>query len=76
MAGREGYGAGVKDNYLHICFCKRYCFAKGKRCIGYKTDARSFIDGFDNVMLSGAPEVVLRNENELRDYMLKLKTAE
>ena len=58
------------------CFELGYCYAKGKRCIGYKTDARSFIDGFDNVMLYGAPEVVLRNENELRDYMLKLKTAE
>ena len=50
------------------------CYAKGKRCIGYKTDARSFIDGFDNVMLCGAPEAVLKNENELREYMLKLKT--
>ena len=33
------------------CFELGYCYAKGKRCIGYKTDARSFIDGFDNVML-------------------------
>ncbi|MBP5727242.1 MAG: nucleoside 2-deoxyribosyltransferase, partial [Clostridia bacterium] len=30
------------------CFELGYCcYAKGKRCIGYKTDARSFIDGFD-----------------------------
>ena len=55
------------------CFELGYCFAKEKRCIGYKTDARSFIDGFDNVMLGGAPEVILRNEDELREYMLKLK---
>ena len=58
------------------CFELGYCFAKGKRCIGYKTDARSFIDGFDNVMLCGAPEVVLRNEEELREYMTKLKAEE
>ena len=58
------------------CFELGYCFAKGKRCIGYKTDARSFIDGFDNVMLCGAPEAVLRNEEELRGYMLKLKEEE
>ena len=24
------------------CFEPGYCYAKGKRCIGYKTDARSF----------------------------------
>ena len=50
------------------CFELGYCYAKGKRCIGYKTDARSFIDGFDNVMLHGAPEVLLRNESELREF--------
>lgn len=50
------------------CFELGYCFAKGKRCIGYKTDARSFIDGFDNVMLHGAPEIVLHNEEELREF--------
>ena len=26
------------------------------------------IDGYDNVMLHGAPEVVLHNEGELREY--------
>ncbi len=50
------------------CFELGYCYAKGKRCIGYKTDARCFIDGFDNVMLHGAPEIVLRSEDELRSY--------
>ncbi len=48
-----------------------YCFAKGKRCIGYKTDARSFIDGYDNVMLHGAPEIVLYNEDELKEFFSK-----
>ena len=43
------------------CFELGYCYAKGKRCIGYKTDARSFIDGFDNLMLCGAPETISPN---------------
>ena len=51
------------------CFELGYAYAKGKRCIGYKTDVRSFIDGYDNVMLCGAPEAVLRNEEELRNYL-------
>ena len=50
------------------CFELGYCYARGKRCIGYKTDNRSFIDGFDNVMLHGAPEAVLHNEEELRAF--------
>ena len=50
------------------CFELGYCFAKGKRCIGYKTDARSFIDGSDNVMLHGSVEVVLHDENGLREF--------
>ena len=54
------------------CFELGYCYAKGKRCIGYKTDARSFIDGSDNVMLKGAPETVLRNEDELREFFSKI----
>lgn len=54
------------------CFELGYCFAKGKRCIAYKTDARCFIDGFDNVMLYGAPEIVLKNEDELRNYLKSL----
>ena len=51
------------------CFELGYCYAKGKRCIGYKTDARSFIDGFNNVMLDGALEVILHNPDELRAYL-------
>lgn len=50
------------------CFELGYCFAKGKRCIGYKTDSRSFIDGYDNVMLHGSVEVVLHDENGLREF--------
>ena len=57
------------------CFELGYCFAKGKRCIAYKTDARSFIDGFDNVMIHGAPETVLRSEEELRLFFLRENPA-
>ena len=55
------------------CFELGYCFAKGKRCVGYKTDARSFIGGFDNVMLYGAPETVLRSESELEEFFSAVK---
>lgn len=54
------------------CFELGYCYAKGKRCVTYKTDARSFIDGFDNVMLYGAPETILQSEMELEAYFSKL----
>ena len=57
------------------CFELGYCYAKGKRCIGYKTDARSFIDGYDNVMLHASPEIVLHNEQELEDFFLKDKSV-
>ena len=52
-----------------------YCYAKGKRCIGFKTDARSFMNGFDNLMLSGALETVLRSEQELRMFFLRENPA-
>ncbi len=55
------------------CFELGYCYAKGKRCVGYKTDARSFIEGYDNVMLYGAPEVVLHNEKELKDFFMTIQ---
>ena len=58
------------------CFELGYCYAKGKRCVGYKTDARSFIDGYDNVMLYGAPEIVLRNPQELKDYFIRINNQE
>lgn len=54
------------------CFELGYCYAKGKRCIAYKTDARTAFDGYDNLMLHGAPEAILRNETELREYLKNL----
>ena len=56
------------------CFELGYCYARGKRCAAYKTDVRSFIGGFDNLMLMGAPERVLTGEEELRAYLQKLKS--
>ncbi len=49
-----------------------YCYAKGKRCVGYKTDVRSGFDGEDNLMILGATETILRSEDELREYFGKL----
>ena len=50
------------------CFELGYCYARGKRCIGFKSDLRSFIDGHDNAMLQEAVEVVLHDEAELRGF--------
>lgn len=54
------------------CFELGYCYANKKRCIGYKTDVRSFIDGFDNLMLQEAVEAVLHNEEELYSFFSTL----
>ena len=54
------------------CFELGYCYAKGKRCVGYKTDVRSFMDGYDNNMLYGALETVLHNKEELKAYFSDL----
>ena len=56
------------DSDIFVCSPESAQIDLGKRCIAYKTDARCFIDGFDNVMLYGAPEKVLRNEQELRAF--------
>ena len=53
------------------CVALGYCLALGKRCIGYKTDVRTGYDGQDNIMISGALETILRNEEELRNYFRK-----
>ena len=51
------------------CFELGYAYAKGKRCIGYKIDASTPVDGYENLMLHGALEVILRSEAELRNYL-------
>lgn len=50
------------------CFELGYAYAKGKRCIGFKTDSRSFIGGYDNLMLVVSVERVLYNEEELKNF--------
>ena len=50
------------------CFELGYGYRAGKRCVGYKTDVRSFIGGYDNAMLAGSLETVLHSEEELREY--------
>ncbi len=55
------------------CVALGYCCAKGKRCIGYKTDVRSGFDGEDNLMIRGATETVLRSEEELRAFFGRLQ---
>lgn len=57
------------------CFELGYCYAKGKRCISYKTDVRSFIGGYDNAMLCSAPEAVLHSEEELKEYFSEISAS-
>ena len=50
------------------CTALGYCYALGKRCIGYQTDVRHAYAGEDNIMLTGALEIVLHSEDELRAF--------
>jgi nucleoside 2-deoxyribosyltransferase len=48
-------------------------YAKGKECIGLKTDARSFMNGCDNPMISGAVKFrIANNLIELSKYLDEL----
>ena len=49
-------------------FAMGYAYAHGKRCAAYKTDARTAMNGEDNLMLKQAVEAVLRDEKELRAF--------
>ena len=54
------------------CVALGYCFAHGKRCIGYQTDVRRAYGGADNIMLTGALETVLHSEDELRAFFREI----
>ena len=47
------------------CFELGMAYALGKRCVGLKTDARSFIDGHDNIMLSESLEAIFHDTGTL-----------
>ena len=50
------------------CTALGYCYARGKRCVGYQTDVRRAFGGDNNIMLNGALETILHNEDELRRF--------
>lgn len=50
------------------CFELGYAYAKGKRCFGFKTDTRSLIQGYDNLMIVVSVEVTLHSEKELESF--------
>ncbi len=50
------------------CTALGFCYARGKRCVGYQTDVRKAYSGQNNIMLSGTLETVLHGEEELREY--------
>ncbi|MCL2562602.1 MAG: nucleoside 2-deoxyribosyltransferase [Oscillospiraceae bacterium] len=51
------------------CFELGMAYALGKRCIGLKTDARSFIDGYDNIMLSESLEAMFYDTDALINHL-------
>lgn len=54
------------------CFELGYMYSRGKRCVGFKTDSRSFIRGRNNLMLDGALEEILYDWQALRSYLLNM----
>ncbi len=50
------------------CFELGYAYAKGKRCLGFKTDTRSLVCGVDNLMITVSLEVILRDMDELKNF--------
>jgi len=51
-------------------------YALGKRCVGYKTDVRSLVNGTDNLMITGIlGDNVARNFSELASLLRGLKVG-
>ena len=55
------------------CFELGMAYAINKKCIGYKTDSRTFVSGYDNLMLSESLESVFDNITSLVEYLNKYK---
>ena len=53
------------------CFELGMAYALGKECIGFKTDIRSFADGFDNLMLRKSLSALFTNEDALVEFFKK-----
>ncbi len=51
------------------CFELGYMFGQNKKCYGYKTDARNFGNGKENLMISKSLEHIFRNKQELIDFL-------
>ncbi len=50
------------------CFELGYAYAKGKKCLGFKTDTRSLTCGVDNLMLTVSLEIIFRTMDELKMF--------
>ncbi len=50
------------------CVALGYCYALGKRCVAYQTDVRKGFEGDNNIMVDGALDTILHNEDELRHF--------
>ena len=51
------------------CFELGYMFCQNKKCYGYKTDARNFGSGKENLMISKSLKHIFRNKQELIDFL-------
>lgn len=54
------------------CFELGYAYALCKKCIGLKTDTRTFMQGYDNLMLTGALDEYFTEERNLMKYLKEL----
>ena len=55
------------------CFELGMAYVLGKRCLGYKTDARAFIGGYDNLMLTESLEAMFHTTDALVAYLKETK---
>lgn len=52
-----------------VAFELGYAYARSRRCVGYLTDSRQLLASGINPMILGGLETLLRNENELTDWL-------
>lgn len=58
------------------CFELGMAYTLNKTCVGYKTDCRSFADGYDNLMIRKALSKIFSSENEMITFFKKRKKGQ
>lgn len=57
-----------------MCVELGIAYALGRRCIGYKTDARTMDEFGENVIVAGCLESVCQNSTELKELLASIAT--